>query len=237
MSERAEVRVEKPVNSLADLRLSVETLDVIVGQVGELGVQTLKGWDAAGSSLIEGNRLATFGATDEAVNAVDQQQYDTMRGPCVDALSGQDVCYFSGVTDNPRWSRFAEAAAEAGIHSVVSFPLKLDGDVLGAMNFYSKRPDALSKGQEVEGQLFAAQAAVAVSNAKAYVDTATEAEQLSEALETRAMIGQATGLLMAQEGLTSEEAFQRLVKASQSSNMKLRDIAERFVETWENRAK
>jgi transcriptional regulator with GAF, ATPase, and Fis domain len=143
----------------------------------------------------------------------------------------------SAATDNPRWSRFAEAAAEAGIHSVVSFPLKLDGDVLGAMNFYSKRPDALSKGQEVEGQLFAAQAAVAVSNAKAYVDMATEADQLAEALETRAMIGQATGLLMAQEGLTSEEAFQRLVKVSQSSNMKLRDIAQRFVETWENRAK
>jgi AmiR/NasT family two-component response regulator len=47
------------------------------------------------------------------------------------------------------------------------------------------------------------------------------------------MIGQATGLLMAQEGLTSGEAFQRLVRVSQNANIKLREIAQRYVRSWE----
>ncbi len=33
---------------------------------------------------------------------------------------------------------------------------------------------------------------------------------------------------MAQEGLSSEEAFQRLVKVSRNANVKLRDIAQRY---------
>lgn len=60
--------------------------------------------------------------------------------------------------------------------------------------------------------------------------------QLEEALLTRTVIGQATGLLMAQEGLTSEEAFARLVRVSQNANLKLRDIAQRYVDTWEDKA-
>lgn len=234
MTERAEGRVERPLNSLADLQLSTTTLDALMGLVGETGVATLEGWHACAASLITGDKIATFGSTDDEVDPVDQHQYDTMKGPCVDALGG-DVQYYDGSKDEPRWRQFAEAAAEAGIYSVVSFPMKLDGETLGALNFYSKERGALRQGQQEEGQMFAAQAAVAVANAKAYSDKDTQVRQLEEALKTRTIIGQATGLLMAQESLTSEEAFQKLVQVSQKSNVKLRDIAQRYVEAWESR--
>lgn len=235
VTDRAVGRVERPLNALAELQLSGATLDSIVRHIGDLGVATLSGWHACGASLVEGDRVATFGATDPEVNPVDQHQYDTMKGPCLDALQGE-IQYYDGTTVEPRWRQFAEAAADAGIYSVISFPLKLDGDVLGALNFYSKEREALREGQREEGQLFAAQAAVAVANAKAYTDKATQVEQLEDALKTRTMIGQATGLLMAQESLTSEEAFQKLVQVSQRSNVKLREIAQRYVEAWERRA-
>jgi GAF domain-containing protein len=235
LTERAEGRIEQPLNSLAELQLSGATLDSIMHQIGAMGVATLSGWHACAASLVEGDRIATFGATDDKINLVDQHQYDTMRGPCVDALGG-DIQYYDGTNDRPRWRQFAEAAADAGVYSVVSFPMKLDGDTLGALNFYSKERGALRQSQREEGQLFAAQAAVAVSNTKAYADKATQVEQLQDALKTRTMIGQATGLLMAQEGLTSEEAFQKLVQVSQHSNVKLREIAQRYVQAWEHRA-
>jgi GAF domain-containing protein len=235
MTERAEGRVERPVNSLADLRLSDTDLDAIVHQIGKIGVGTLSGWHACAASLVEGDKVATFGATDERLNSVDQHQYDTMKGPCVEALGG-DIQYYDGTNERPRWRQFAEVAADAGIYSVVSFPMKLDGDTLGALNFYSTERGALREGQREEGQLFAAEAAVAVANSKAYSDKATQVQQLQDALTTRTMIGQATGLLMAQEGLTSEDAFQKLVQVSQNSNVKLREIAQRYVEVWERRA-
>lgn len=234
MTERAKGRVEQPINGLADLQVSGGALDTIVGHVGRLGVEALRGWHGCAASLVEGDRIATYGATDPEIDSIDQHQYDTMKGPCVDALQGS-ILYYDGSTEKARWRHFAEAAANSGVYSVVSFPLRLDGDVLGALNFYSRERAALREGQREEGQVFAAQAAVAIANAKAYADKATQIEQLEEALRTRTMIGQATGLLMAQEGLTSEEAFQKLVKVSQQSNLKLRDIARRYVEAWERR--
>lgn len=59
--------------------------------------------------------------------------------------------------------------------------------------------------------------------------------QLEDGLKTPTMIGQATGLLMAQEGLPSEEAFQKLVHVSQNANVKLHEIAQRYVEAWEKK--
>jgi two-component system, response regulator PdtaR len=58
-----------------------------------------------------------------------------------------------------------------------------------------------------------------------------EADSLAEALAARKAIERAKGLLMAKEGLTEEEAFARLRKASQVSGRPLRVIAEAVVDT------
>jgi hypothetical protein len=235
MEQRPVGQARRPVNSLADLHLPAETLDSILGHVGHVGVATLDGWHAAATTLVEGGRVATFGGTEDRVNSIDQSQYDTGKGPCVDALGG-DVQYFDGSMDQPRWRQFGEAAAKEGIYSVVSFPVRLGDEVMGALNFYSNERDALRPGQREEGLLFAGQAAVAVSNVKEFGSLSAQVDQLQDGLQTRTMIGQATGLLMAQEGLTSEEAFQKLVQVSQNANVKLRDIAKRYVESWEEKA-
>ncbi|MEA2461132.1 MAG: hypothetical protein QOH90_1309 [Actinomycetota bacterium] len=235
MSERASGQAGRPINSLADLNLSAETLDSILGHIGRLGVEALEGWAAAAASLVERDKVATYGATEERLETIDQAQYDAKKGPCVDALGG-DVQYFNADDIPPRWRQFGEAATNEGIYSVVSFPLQLDGEVMGALNFYSEERDALRTGQKEEGLLFASQAAVAVANAKALHARTAQVENLEEGLQTRTIIGQATGLLMAQEGLTSEEAFQKMVKVSQTSNIKLREIAQRYVEVWEEKA-
>jgi len=235
MSERAWGRVD-PINSLAEISISSESLDSLMGHIGSLGVEALDGWDAAAASLVEEDRVATYGSTDDEVTPVDQRQYDNGKGPCVDAIKTREVQYFDASEAQTRWSEFAETAAEHGFYSVVSFPLKVDERILGAINFYSHQPDALRSGQREEGSVFAAQAAVVLSNAKEFAARGMQLEQLEEGLKTRTMIGQATGLLMAQDGLTSEEAFRKLVKVSQTSNVKLREIAQRYVEAWEQRA-
>lgn len=227
--------VERPVNSLADLRFDHQTLDSILAEVGRLGLRTLEGWDAAAATLVERDRVATFGSTDPRVNPVDQCQYDSSRGPCVDSLNG-DIHYFNSADIEPRWRQFADVAADHDVYSVLSFPLHLDGEVIGALNFYSRERDAIRPGQREEGSLFAAQAAVTIGNAKTMVEANDQVAQLEEALQTRTMIGQATGLLMAHEGLTSEEAFRKLVTASQNANIKLREIAQRYVASWESKA-
>ena len=232
MDSRPTGHIDHSVNSLSELLLEGRTIDSLVGTIGRLAVETLQGWDAAATSLTTGGEVATYGTTDERINPVDQEQYDSDKGPCVDAIKTGEVQYFDGTSVQPRWHRFAEIAAEHQIYSVFSLPLRLDEDVIGAINLYSSQRDALKPGHREEGSLFAAQAAVAIANARAYLGKQVQVGQLEDALETRTMIGQATGLLMAKEGLSSDEAFKKLVAASQNSNIKLRLIAQGYVDGW-----
>lgn len=235
MDQRPQGKVDQAVNSLAELELEGQTLDSITGHIDRIAVQSLDGWDAAAVSLVTGKEVATYGTTDERVNPVDQAQYDANRGPCVDAIKTGETQYFNGTTVEPRWRQFAETAADHNVYSVLSVPMMFKGEVVGALNFYSRERDAVRPGHREEGLLFAAQAAVAIANTRALMAKETQVDQLEEGLQSRTMIGQATGLLMAQEGLSSDEAFQKLVHVSQTANVKLRDIAQRYVEAWENR--
>ena len=60
-----------------------------------------------------------------------------------------------------------------------------------------------------------------------------EAESLAEALAARKSIERAKGLLMAKEGLTEQEAFERLRRASQISGRPLRIVADALIATFE----
>lgn len=233
-SERAKGRIDENITALSDLVFSKETLDSVMLHIGRLGLASMDGWDAAGVTLGHKGAVETFGSTDGSVDRVDQVQYDDPgNGPCVDAMIEGKVHYLSDAEADERWPRFSEAALQEGIRSVLSIPLK-DGESFGALNFYARRPDPLQKGQLQNAELFAAQAAVVLLNARAQASQDQLIAQLNEGLSTRTLIGQATGLLMAQEGLSSQEAFAKLVHISQTSNIKLRDLAQRFVSAWED---
>ena len=59
-----------------------------------------------------------------------------------------------------------------------------------------------------------------------------EAESLADALAARKAIERAKGLLMAKEGLSEQDSFARLRKASQASGRPLRVIAEAVIATF-----
>ena len=63
-----------------------------------------------------------------------------------------------------------------------------------------------------------------------------EAESLAEALAARKAIERAKGLLMEREGLTEQDAFARLRKASQISGKPLKIVAEALIATLEPRS-
>src|SRR5713226_8332005 len=60
-----------------------------------------------------------------------------------------------------------------------------------------------------------------------------EAESLAEALAARKAIERAKGLLMEKEGLSEQDAFARLRKASQISGRPLKVVAEALITTFE----
>jgi AmiR/NasT family two-component response regulator len=62
-------------------------------------------------------------------------------------------------------------------------------------------------------------------------DCETEVEDLRAALETRPVIDQAKGMLIAEHGCSPDEAFQMISQASQRANRKVRDIAKGMVDS------
>jgi GAF domain-containing protein len=124
-----------------------------------------------------------------------------------------------------RWPDYAERALEAGVDSSLSIGLMLHEAVTGALNIYAGEPEAFDDDAIILAQTFAAYATVALANAHLYDTQATLAQQMQAAMESRAIIEQAKGIIMGDRRCTADEAFAVLTKLSQDTNRKLRDVA------------
>jgi GAF domain-containing protein len=191
------------------------TLDRIV----ELAVETVDGCDHAGVSLVDGRSVRTEAASDDVPERVDAIQYETGEGPCLDAIREHEVFQTDDLLNETRWPNFSRRAAEeSGVASVLGYRLFVEGETMGALNLYSKRKGAFNVDDRAVGSIFAAHASVALSAAR-------QRDQLEQAIETRDLIGQAKGILMARQDVTADEAFEMLRRGSQRLNVKLRDLA------------
>ena len=125
---------------------------------------------------------------------------------------------------------FAAVAARSGVRNAVSIGMPMPQRVLGGINVYRFGDEPLDEHAVELLQTFASYAAVSLANASLFASTAALAGQLQSAMQSRAVIDQAQGVLVAQLHCTPEEAFQHLAKLSQHTNRKLRDLAADIVQ-------
>jgi GAF domain-containing protein len=163
-------------------------------------------------------------ATAELARAVDQAQYEMGEGPCLDALYEHRTVRLPDLAAEPRWPKFAARARQVGAASMLAIQLYVQGQDLGALNLHSIRPDAFGDESEQVGLLFAAHAAVAMAGAQ-------NDAHLNTALSHRDLIGQAKGILMERYKINAQDAFQLLVVTSQTTNIKLHDVADYLTRT------
>lgn len=182
-----------------------------------------------GITMLVEDKVTTSVATDPEVQRIDRAQYEANSGPCLDAFRNSEVNGIPSTEHDERWPRFSAAAFAHGIRSTLSLPMRAGPTPVGALNLYSVDVDAFSDADSETGEAFATQAAVVVFNAQAYSDARALNENLTAALESRAVIEQAKGILMSESDVDPDEAFAMLVRASQRQNRKLRDIAEEIV--------
>jgi GAF domain-containing protein len=178
-----------------------------------------------GITMLVDGRPATAVFTDPESPEIDTAQYKTGEGPCLEAFRTQQVQTIEDTESDDRWPEFCRTAADHGVRSTLSMPLAVNGESVGALNFYARKVGAFGLVQADIAKGFADQAAIVLANAQAYWDARTLSEQLREAMASRAEIEQAKGVIMAQSGIPADAAFEVLVRASQRENRKLRDIA------------
>jgi len=228
MAEDPDV-LDNAVRTLSRLLLAEESLEATLGRVASLACRTLPDCEMASVTLIRDGRPSTAVQTDAQVGSLDAAQYEAGTGPCLEAYRTRQVVRLDLDRAGDRWPDFTAAAHIAGVLSVLAVPLIVNEGPLGALNLYAKATDGFSEADEGTALLFSEQAAVACANAEVYWRTYSLTEHLREALESRDVIGQAKGILMAQRCCTPDAAFEALRKVSQHRNVKLREVAEQVV--------
>lgn len=196
--------------------------------ITRLAVERLDGVDHAGITIVSRGVPSTPAASDQTPAKVDQLQYETGQGPCLDAVRDEQSFRTGDLAETTRWPKFSHRAAEdLGVRSMLSLQLFVQDDILGALNFYSHRTYAFGDDILEAGSVFAAHAALALANAREH----DENVNLRRALDSNRIIGAAMGILMAHHRITQEQAFTVLRTVSQNSNRKLRAVADDVVET------
>jgi GAF domain-containing protein len=222
---------------LAGLLSSSRALEDTLVRVAEFAVQAIPGADGAGLTLLEADRPQTVVATADFVRGVDDVQYSLKEGPCVSAVAEGRTFTSGNLGGEPQWPRFGPRIGRLGVHSALSLPLRIQDQVVGALNVYAHGRDVFDESAVRMGELFAPHAAVSVYNAQMLAQAERLVGQLQEALTSRAEIDQAIGVVMSRSGGTATEAFESLRAMSQSRSMKLAEVAREVVGEAARRAR
>jgi GAF domain-containing protein len=200
------------------------TLDETLQTIVKVACNSVLGFDQVGiSTLPKKGKVKTRAFIGDLVLRLDEIQYGLGEGPCAEALQGSDEVSVSSLGNEQRWPQYVPRARAMGVRSQLAVKLYLDQGTLGGINFYSTISDEVTSEAEELARLFAIHAAIALGHAH-------ERQTLNEALQTRKVIGQAIGILMERYDVNEDRAFAFLVRASSHANIKLRTIAQEFVD-------
>jgi GAF domain-containing protein len=206
-----------------------DDLTSMLTKITLIAAETIPGADAITITMMRKGEPTTPAFTEKRVLDLDLKQYELGDGPCLSAIRHQGVEQIQTDTDD-RFPVFSAAARHRGIASVLSAPMMQDDEAKGALNVYSE--SEFADGAGALASLFADQVGIAAINTTLYVEGTKMADQLQEALASRAEIEQAKGILMNAERCGPERAFAILKRASQGQNRKLRVIAAEIVQRY-----
>ena len=218
---------------LASLSLSQESLGSVLQTVADLTTRVLPGDIETSVSVLVADRPTTFVYTGQLALDLDERQYDRGHGPCLHAARTGETVHVPDTTSDRRWPEYMREAAELGARSSLSIPLGSPEQLAAGLNVYSREPGAFDDATRSTATEFARFAGTAAANMHAYASARDLSDNLQAALESRATIDQAKGILMERHKLTPDQAFQLLAQASMATNTKLRDLADHLLATGE----
>jgi GAF domain-containing protein len=215
MEPGPELDVADAIREMASSATLAETVERAV----RMCVDLIDACDMAGVSVIDSTRVRTLAASSDQLRAIDDLQFELREGPCYDALRREEPVTTNDLATDERWPHWGSLVSErTGVHASMSYRLFTSRDALGSLNMYSALPAAFGHQDAVQGYVLAAHAAAAIAASR-------KEAQLTQALESRTLIGQATGILMERFSLDPEAAFGVLRRISQTNNIKVATLA------------
>lgn len=210
---------------LLQLVMSTSDMESYLGEVAVMAGDVSPVIAGVGVTLRRDGHVLSVATSNAVAASVDEVQYGMDTGPCLEALRTQKLVSVPDVARETRWGGYPDHALSRGVRSSLSVPLNVAGKTVGALNAYGSEPDVFTGDLSEQMLTFAAQAEVALAVALRNAEQSEAVAQLHTAMQSRSVIDQALGILMARQQCTAEEAFAVLRAGSQSRNRKLADIA------------
>lgn len=223
--QEADPGVARDLTRLARQLRVESSVEAVLERIVHAAVAEIGSAEYAGITEVDARRrLHTRVASNQVILQLEQLQYQLGEGPCLTSAREEVTVRCDELISETRWPRFAAAAVELGVQSMLSLQLYVDHDNLGALNLYARVPGAFTEADESTAMLLATHAALAMQRS-------TNEDNFRTALASRDVIGQAKGILMERYKIDAVEAFHLLVMASQGMHCKLRDLADELART------
>ena len=174
--------------------------------------------------------LRVIASSDERMRLLELFELQGAQGPCLDAFSSGRAVQASAAASRARWPVFAPRACGAGFQVMCAVPLRVRTLVIGALNLF-RGSDEPFTGTEMEiAQAMAEMAAIGLIQERALRERNLLTGQLQGALNSRAVIEQAKGMLAEYLAITVDDAFTLLRNYAHDHNRKLSQVASDVVD-------
>jgi GAF domain-containing protein len=156
---------------------------------------------------------------------LDEQQYQVLDGPWLEAIRTARVVVSDDLSIDQRWDGYPAMAVAHGVRAVLSSPLMVGSSPIGALNLYATAAGAFTADSRAAAGQLTALAAATVTAAMRHYDQTTLTDHLRTALSSRSVIDQAIGIIIGMQRCPPETAFDILRTVSQQRNIPLREVA------------
>ena len=217
-------------------RVFVELADTLVTDFDVVEFMTmlahrvveLLGAREAGVVLADERRLLrSVASSHESAHLLDLFELQNQEGPCLDCYrTGEPVLNHLLAPLHDRWPNFAAEARRLGFTMVHALPMRLRGEVIGAVNIFASNTAALTPSEVEVGQGLADVATVGLLQERSLREARLLNEQLQGALNSRIVIEQAKGMLAERRSIEMDAAFDILRAYARNTNQKLSAVAQ-----------
>ncbi len=209
--------------SSAALVQDYDLTGMLVRTIGEAA--TAVGADSGGLLVVNSRReLELLSATSHAAVALETYQAFGGEGPCRECVTQLVAVVATRAEVSDRWPAVAGLMEAAGYDQVVATPLLWRGAALGGLNLFFTDRVADVETVQVESQVFADVLTLFIVNAEPITPVAAR-ERIDAALEVRAVIEQAKGVLAEQQDITMADAYLRLREVEKDTGRSLSEAA------------
>ncbi|WP_238010320.1 GAF and ANTAR domain-containing protein [Dactylosporangium sp. AC04546] len=236
MTDLHTVEIAAVLRQLTARLIASDDLDEALEDLVETAADLVDGASWCAVTLVRAGGPSTAAASSGLPEALLDSQYDSGTGPSMEAIRSRDLILSDDLAVDTRWPRWRERALDAGVRGVLTVPVDIDEQVIGALTVYSAAAGSFTTDVGLTAMLVAEHAGLLLS---AVLDRGRQAglhAQLEEALADGETVNRAVGIMMVQRACSADSALEVLRSTAGRLQLPLTTVAQRLVETVERRA-